>query len=51
MGIDDDFFRLGGNSVLTIKLVNMINKSEKMQIRIFDVYKNKSVRKLCKDYN
>ena len=51
VGIDDDFFRLGGNSVLTIKLVNMINKSEKMQIKIFDVYKNKSVRKLCKDYN
>jgi len=50
VGIDDDFFRLGGNSILAIKLIHRINKSENIQVKIIDIYKYKTIRNLCDNY-
>ncbi|MCC2644409.1 MAG: putative Non-ribosomal peptide synthase [Burkholderiales bacterium] len=46
IGIYDDFFRLGGDSILAIKLINRINVKFKCQIKIVDIYTAKTLDKL-----
>ncbi|MDQ1015677.1 non-ribosomal peptide synthetase [Streptomyces afghaniensis] len=47
LGVTDDFFRSGGNSILGIKLVNRINVELGCDIRIRDVFREKTVRRLA----
>ncbi|RHU41355.1 hypothetical protein DXD14_18215, partial [Ruminococcus sp. TF11-2AC] len=46
-GIDDDFFRLGGNSILAIKLVNRLSLMLEIEVRVSDLFGCKTIRKLC----
>ena len=46
IGIRDDFFRLGGNSILAIKLISYINKSFSNNINVSLVFKNFTIEKL-----
>jgi acyl carrier protein len=46
IGIYDDFFKLGGNSLLSIKLANKINKLLGVTITTSSIYKNNTVDKL-----
>jgi acyl-coenzyme A synthetase/AMP-(fatty) acid ligase len=43
IGIRDDFFRLGGNSILVIKLMHKINKVLQMHIDIQAIFKQKTI--------
>ena len=47
IGIDDDFFRLGGNSILAIKLVNRLSLMLEIEVRVSDLFGCKTIRKLC----
>lgn len=54
VGVHDDFFRLGGDSILAIRLVSKINKDFNIQIKVRDLFELKYVSKLaenisCKD--
>jgi len=46
IGIYDDFFRLGGDSILAIRLVSRINKECRSQLKVRDVFESKSIIKL-----
>ncbi|WP_370417961.1 amino acid adenylation domain-containing protein [Streptomyces sp. QH1-20] len=47
IGVTDDFFGFGGNSILGIKLVNKINSELGSDIRIRDVFREKTIRRLA----
>ncbi|WP_414167747.1 amino acid adenylation domain-containing protein [Streptoverticillium reticulum] len=47
IGVTDDFFNFGGNSILGIKLVNKINSELGSDIRIRDVFREKTIRNLA----
>lgn len=50
LSIAEDFFRLGGNSILAIKLINQINKSVKVtRVNVTDIFTYKTIEKLS-DY-
>jgi len=51
IGIRDDFFRLGGDSILAIKLVSKINKGLKNNVSIATIFKHSTVEGLCYDLN
>ncbi|MEF9478799.1 amino acid adenylation domain-containing protein [Chryseobacterium sp. 1B4] len=46
ISIYDDFFRLGGNSIMAIKLIAKINQSLNRQISVSAVFGNKSIAEL-----
>ncbi|MFN8769333.1 MAG: phosphopantetheine-binding protein [Neisseriaceae bacterium] len=46
IGIEDDFFRLGGNSISAIRLVNRINNAFKATLKVSDVFVNSTVEKI-----
>ncbi|MCX2730649.1 amino acid adenylation domain-containing protein [Saccharopolyspora sp. NFXS83] len=46
VGVTDDFFRSGGNSILGILLVNRINSVLGVDLKIRDLFREKSVRGL-----
>ena len=46
LGIRDDFFRLGGNSILAIKLVNILNNYYKSYLKISDIFVYKNIELL-----
>lgn len=48
ISIETDFLRLGGNSLLAIKLVNEINKKCNVKLNILSLLKNTSIKQLCK---
>ena len=48
IGIDDDFFALGGHSLKAIKMVSIIHRELKVEIPIGQVFSNPTVRKLGK---
>lgn len=48
VGIEDDFFRLGGNSILAMKLVHRINNVLGKNIRISEIFNNRTVNQLMK---
>ena len=47
LGIDDDFFRLGGNSLAAVRLVNSIKQEMSVDVSIRDVFTFPTVRRLC----
>ena len=46
VGITDDFFRIGGNSILAIKLANILSKSLDTNVSVADIFTYKSISKL-----
>ena len=46
VGITDDFFRMGGNSILSIQLSNKISKQLNIHVSVADVFKHKTIRNL-----
>ncbi|NME69789.1 non-ribosomal peptide synthetase [Flammeovirga aprica] len=47
IGVNDSFFKIGGNSITAVKLVTKIRKVLKIQMNISTVFKNPSIRKLA----
>ncbi len=47
IGIDDDFFRLGGNSIAAIKLVSKLNKIMGTTLNVTGIFSHKTIRKLA----
>ena len=43
VGINDDFFKLGGNSITAIKLINKINQCFKSSVKIIDIFLYKNI--------
>ncbi len=46
LSMDDDFFRLGGNSILAVKLTNQLNQHFKSAIKIKDIFTERTLRKI-----
>lgn len=47
ISVHDDFFRLGGNSILAIKLTSKINKALNITISVSSIFKHNTVAKLA----
>lgn len=47
VGIDDDFFELGGNSLKAIQIVTRIERDLGLELRVRDVFQSPSVRELA----
>lgn len=47
IGIDDDFFKLGGNSILAIRLISKINKEFGKHLNVNTLFNNKTVRAIA----
>ena len=46
VGIDDDFFALGGHSLKAIKMLSIIHRELEVSISVSEVFKNPTVRQL-----
>ena len=51
VSVHDDFFRLGGNSILAIKLSHLMGKELDCVIKVADVFRLKSIKELSKIIN
>jgi amino acid adenylation domain-containing protein len=49
IGVHTDFFRIGGDSIRSIRLVNRIQRHLRLPVTIADILKLKTVRKLYKN--
>ncbi len=49
VGIEDDFFRLGGNSILAIQLISKMNKILETQLAISDIFRHKNISNMTDD--
>ena len=47
VGINDEFFRLGGNSILAIKLVTTIIKKTSLILNIADIFTHKNIKNIA----
>ena len=48
VGISDDFFKIGGNSILAIRLSSLINVRLKCEIKVRDIFKFRTISQLIK---
>ena len=46
VGIDDDFFQLGGDSLAAVHLVNSINREMSVEVSMQDVFMAPTIRSL-----
>jgi amino acid adenylation domain-containing protein len=46
VGVKDDFFSIGGDSIKTISLLNSVNKELNTDLEILDLYENETIEKL-----
>ncbi|WP_133130245.1 non-ribosomal peptide synthetase [Legionella yabuuchiae] len=46
VGLNDDFFRIGGNSILAIQMVNKLNNHTGLHIKVTELFKNKTIATL-----
>ncbi|NOU17171.1 MAG: amino acid adenylation domain-containing protein [Bacteroidales bacterium] len=46
VGVKDQFYKVGGDSIKAIRLVNLINKSFNVELQITDLYLNETIEKL-----
>ncbi|RBL90379.1 non-ribosomal peptide synthetase/type I polyketide synthase [Chitinophaga flava] len=46
VGITDDFFKIGGNSILAIQVSHRMNKALGVEISVADVFKHKTIEQL-----
>lgn len=49
IGIDDNFFDLGGHSLLTVRIIAKIRESKKIKISLDAFFKNPSIRGLAQE--
>lgn len=47
IGIHDDFFSLGGQSIKVIKLVNLIENTFDVKLKIKDVFEHSTIERIC----
>lgn len=47
VGVKDDFFKLGGNSILAIKLINKLNKALNCNIAVSVILQNTTIDSFC----
>ena len=47
IGLDDDFFDLGGNSLLAIKFITKLNKEGQFNIDVGEVFRQRTIRLLA----
>ena len=47
IGLQDDFFRLGGDSIVAIRLVSKLNKEFRVNLKIKDIFVSNSIAKLA----
>ena len=47
VGIEDDFFHLGGHSILAIQLVHQIQRACKVHVAVADIFKYKTIAQLA----
>ncbi len=50
VGVTEDFFRIGGNSILAIKLSHRLSQVLGKQISVADIFRSKNVLSLEKDF-
>ncbi|QIV96010.1 amino acid adenylation domain-containing protein [Allofrancisella inopinata] len=48
VGVTDDFFKIGGNSILAIKLANKISNKMGVDIHVAEILKSKNIHSLSK---
>jgi len=48
VGIHDDFFRCGGNSILAIRLVHQMSQVLDLHIAVVDIFKHKTIQSFIK---
>ncbi len=46
VGITDDFFRIGGNSILAIQVSHRMSKTLGCEVRVADVFKHRTIKNL-----
>lgn len=51
VGLNDNFFAIGGDSIKAIRLMNMINSELGLDLRIVDIYTHDTIRKLAGKIN
>lgn len=49
VGVRDDFFRIGGNSILAIQVSHRMSEELGCEIKVSDIFKNKTISLLLKD--
>ncbi|MDB5014987.1 MAG: hypothetical protein JWQ25_3189, partial [Daejeonella sp.] len=47
IGIDDDFFKLGGNSIRSMHLLHRINSRLGSNIKVTDIFLSRTIRAIC----
>ncbi|MDQ5920106.1 MAG: hypothetical protein QG673_162, partial [Pseudomonadota bacterium] len=47
VGVTNDFFKLGGNSILAIKLISQLNLQLQLKLKVVDLFVSKTVAKLA----
>ncbi len=47
VGIQDDFFRLGGDSIVSIQLVSRLRQRLKLKVAVKDIFVHKTIEKLA----
>ncbi|WP_186648487.1 non-ribosomal peptide synthetase [Fluviispira vulneris] len=48
IGIYDNFFQFGGNSILSLKFVNNLNQTFSVKIKLIDVFLSKNIAEIAK---
>ena len=51
IGIDDDFFVLGGNSLLAIVLANKIKDRLQLPVKVLDIFQQRTIRAILNNNN
>ncbi|WP_299250018.1 phosphopantetheine-binding protein, partial [uncultured Aquimarina sp.] len=46
VGITDDFFKIGGNSILAIQLVHKISEQQSINIKVHNLFKFPTIKQL-----
>ncbi|MDR0268846.1 non-ribosomal peptide synthetase [Paenibacillus sp.] len=47
IGVEDDFFSIGGNSLKAVVVLLVINKEFKTNLKVENLFRNRTVRELC----
>jgi len=50
VGLRDDFFRMGGNSILVIRLVNRISLDTEIKLSVADIFKNSTIELIINNF-
>ncbi len=47
VSIDDDFFRLGGHSILAIQVAHRMSRATRRAVKVADIFQHRTIGKLC----